>query len=282
MSVAISAKDVKQLRDMTGAGMMDCKKALAEAEGDINKAIELLRKKGQKLSAKRADRDAKEGVVIAKTSGNRNNGVVIRLSCETDFVAKNEKFIAFADSIADIGLKNLPDSIEDFLALPYDSGMTVGEKITEQIGVNGEKHELATYHKLETAAGEGQVIPYIHMGYRAGVIVALNVEGPNIIEPGKNVAMQVAAMRPIALDKDGIDASVINSEIEIGKEQARQAGKPEAMLEKIAMGKLNKFYKERTLLNQQYVKDGKQTVQSYLTSIDKNLTITAYKHVELG
>ncbi len=282
MSVAISAKDVKQLRDMTGAGMMDCKKALAEAEGDINKAIELLRKKGQKLSAKRADRDAKEGVVIAKTSSNRNNGVVIRLSCETDFVAKNEKFIAFADSIADIGLKNLPDSIEDFLALPYDSGMTVGEKITEQIGVNGEKHELATYHKLETAAGEGQVIPYIHMGYRAGVLVALNVEGPNIIEPGKNVAMQVAAMRPIALNKDGIDASVINSEIEIGKEQARQEGKPEAMLEKIAMGKLNKFYKEKTLLNQQYVKDGKQTVQSYLTSIDKNLTITAYKHVELG
>ena len=282
MSVAISAKDVKQLRDMTGAGMMDCKKALSEAEGDINKAIELLRKKGQKLSAKRADRDAKEGVVIAKTSANRNNGVVIRLSCETDFVAKNDKFIAFADSIADIGLKNLPDSIEDFLALPYDSGMSVGEKITEQIGVNGEKHELATYHKLETAAGAGQVIPYIHMGYRAGVLVALNVEGPNIIEPGKNVAMQVAAMRPIALDKDGIDASVITSEIEIGKEQARQDGKPEAMLEKIAMGKLNKFYKERTLLNQQYVKDGKQTVQSYLTSIDKNLTVTAYKHVELG
>jgi len=282
MSVAISAKDVKKLRDMTGAGMMDCKKALAEADGNIDKAIELLRKKGQKLSAKRADRDAKEGVVIAKTSGNRNNGVVLRLSCETDFVAKNDKFIAFADSIADIALKNLPENVEGLLALPYDAGMTVGEKITEQIGVNGEKHELASYHKLETAAGGGQVIPYIHMGYRAGVIVALNVEGPNIVEPGKNVAMQVAAMRPIALDKDGIDASVINSEIEIGKEQARQAGKPEAMLEKIAMGKLNKFYKERTLLNQQYVKDGKQTVQSYLTSIDKNLTITAYKHVELG
>ena len=282
MSVAISAKDVKQLRDMTGAGMMDCKKALAEAEGNMDKAIELLRKKGQKLSAKRADRDAKEGVVIAKTSANRNNGVVIRLSCETDFVAKNDKFIAFAESIADIGLKNLPDSVEDFLALPYDSGMSVGEKITEQIGVNGEKHELATYHKLETAAGAGQVIPYIHMGYRAGVLVALNVEGPNIIEPGKNVAMQVAAMRPIALDKDGVDASVINSEIEIGKEQARQAGKPEAMLEKIAMGKLNKFYKEKTLLNQLYVKDSKQTVQAYLTSVDKNLTITAYKHVELG
>ena len=282
MSVAISAKDVKQLRDMTGAGMMDCKKALTESEGDIDKAVELLRKKGQKVSAKRADRDAKEGVVIAKTSGNRNNGIILRLSCETDFVAKNEKFVEFANSIADIALKNLPDTNEELLALPYGNGMTVGEKITEQIGVNGEKHELSNYSKLVTAAGNGQVIPYIHMGHKAGVIVALNVEGPDIIEPGKNVAMQVAAMRPIALDKDGVDATVIEKEIEIGKEQARQEGKPEAMLEKIAMGKLNKFYKERTLLNQQYVKDGKMTVQGYLTSIHKDLTITDFKHVELG
>ena len=282
MSVAISAKDVKQLRDLTGAGMMDCKKALAEAEGDIEKAVELLRKKGQKVSAKRADRDAKEGVVIAKTSGNRNNGIILRLSCETDFVAKNDKFVAFANSIADIALKNLPDSTEDLLALPYGEGMTVGEKITEQIGVNGEKHELSNYSKIITAAGGGQVIPYIHMGHKAGVIVALNVEGPDIVEPGKNVAMQVAAMRPIALNKDGVDATVIEKEIEIGKEQARQEGKPEAMLEKIAMGKLNKFYKERTLLNQQYVKNGKMTVQAYLTSIHKDLTITDFKHVELG
>ena len=282
MSVAISAKDVKQLRDMTGAGMMDCKKALTEAGGDIDKAVELLRKKGQKVSAKRADRDAKEGVVIAKTSGNRNNGIILRLSCETDFVAKNEKFVEFANSIADIALKNLPDTNEELLALPYGEGLTVGEKITQQIGVNGEKHELSNYSKIVTAAGNGQVIPYIHLGHKAGVIVALNVEGPEIVEPGKNVAMQVAAMRPIALDKDGVDATVVEKEIEIGKEQARQEGKPEAMLEKIAMGKLNKFYKERTLLNQQYVKDGKMTVQGYLTSIHKDLTITDFKHVELG
>ena len=282
MSVAISAKDVKKLRDMTGAGMMDCKKALAEAEGDVDKAVELLRKKGQKLSAKRADRDAKEGVVIAKTSGNRNNGIVIRLSCETDFVAKNQDFVDFANAVADIILKNLPATLEEALALPFNSELSIGDKITEQIGVIGEKVELSSYHKIETAAGQGQVIPYIHMGHRAGVIVALNVEGPNIIEPGKNVAMQVAAMRPIAVDKDGVDASIVEKEIEIGKEQARQLGKPEAMLEKIATGKLNKFYKERTLLNQQYVKDGSMSVQAYLQSIDKNLTITDFKHVELG
>ncbi len=280
--VKISAKDVKKLRDTTGAGMMDCKKALTEAAGDYDKAIELLRKKGQKLAGKRADRDAKEGVVIAQTSSNRNNGVVIRLSCETDFVSKNESFVAFAQSIADIALKNLPASKDDLLNLSYDGKISVGEKITEQIGVIGEKVEVSDYKKIETAAGEGQVIPYIHMGYRAGVIVALNLEGPGYIEPGKNVAMQVAAMRPIALNKDGVDQTVIEKEIEIGKDQARQEGKPEAIIEKIAMGKLNKFFKERTLLNQSYVKDGGMTVEKYLQSIHKDLTITSFKHIELG
>ena len=278
----ISAADVKKLRDLTGAGMMDCKKALTEADGDFDKAIEGLRKKGQKLSAKRADRHAKEGVVIAATSANRNNGVVLRLSCETDFVAKNQKFIDFAQSIVDVALKNLPNSLEDLLALPYDSTMTVAEKVTEQVGVNGEKHEVTDYHKIETAAGEGQVIPYIHMGYRAGVLAALNLEGPQFIEPGKNVAMQVAAMKPVALDKDGVDETVVQKEIEIGKDIARQEGKPEEMVERIAMGKLNKFFKEKTLLNQIYVKNSKQTVQAYLTSEDKKLTVTAFKHVTLG
>lgn len=282
MSTKISAADVKKLRDLTGAGMMDCKKALAEAEGDMDKAIENLRKKGQKLSAKRADRDAKEGVVIALTSHNRNNGVVIRLGCETDFVAKGEGFIALANTLAEIALKNLPDSLEDLLALPFDSGMSIQDKLTEQIGVIGEKIELGAYEKIVTAAGEGQVLPYIHMGYRAGVIVGLNLEGPNLVEPGKNVAMQVAAMNPIALNKDGVDATVVEKEIEIGKEQARQEGKPEAILEKIAMGKLNKFFKERTLLNQSYIKDGGMTVEKYLQSIDKNLTVTDFKHVKLG
>lgn len=281
-TVKISAADVKKLRDQTGAGMMDCKKALVEAEGNIEKAIEYLRKRGQKMSAKRADRDAKEGVVIALTSGNRNNGVLVRLSCETDFVAKTDSFIALANSIAEIALKNLPASTEDLLNLPYDGDLTVAAKLEEQVAVIGEKLEVKKYEKVETAAGEGQVLPYIHMGYRAGVLVAVNLEGPQFIEPGKNVAMQVAAMRPIALDASGVDAKVIETEIEIGKEQARRDGKPEAMIEKIAMGKLNKFYKEKTLLKQQYVKDGKQNVEQYLKSIDGKLTVTDFKHVELG
>ncbi|HFA51899.1 MAG TPA: elongation factor Ts [Bacteroidetes bacterium] len=278
----MTAADIKKLRDHTGAGMMDCKKALVESGGDFDKAVDYLRKKGQKLSAKRADRDAKEGVVIAATSKNRNNGVLIRLSCETDFVAKNEDFVNFAKKIADIALKNLPETTEELLALPFENGLTVGEKVTEQVGVIGEKLEVSHYSKIVTNAGDGQVLPYIHMGYKAGVIVALNQEGPDFIEPGKNVAMQIAAMRPIALDKDGIDASTIEKEIEIGMEQARQDGRPEAMLEKIARGKLNKFYKDRTLLNQAYVKDNKQSVASYLKSLHKDLTVTEFKHVELG
>jgi len=281
MTTTLSAADVKKLRDMTGAGMMDCKKALEEAGGDFDKAVEVLRKQGQKLSLKRADREAKEGAVIAMTSANRNNGVLVRLSCETDFVAKNEDFVNFAKSITETALKNLPANLEELLALPFGD-ITVGEKITEQTGVTGEKIELSHYSKLETAAGQGQVLSYVHMGNRAGVIVALNLEGPDFIEAGKNVAMQIAAMRPVAVDKDGVSADLIQKEIEIGKEQARAEGKPEAMLEKIAMGKLTKFYQESTLLNQTYVKDGKLTVAQYLQSLDKDLTVTAFKHVELG
>ena len=219
--MSISAKDVKKLRDITGAGMMDCKKALTESNGDIDGAIETLRKKGQKLSAKRAEREANEGVVIALTSANRNNGVVIRLSCETDFVAKGEGFIDLAQSIADIALKHLPDDIDGLLGLPFENGISINEKVTEQVGVIGEKIELKEYAKIETSAGQGQVIPYIHMGYKAGVIVALNQEGPDLVEYGKNVAMQVAAMRPIALDKSDVPQEVIDKEIEIGKELAR-------------------------------------------------------------
>lgn len=278
----ISAKDVKSLRDLTGAGMMDCKKALTEAEGDIDKAIELLRKRGQKMAGKRADRDAKEGVVVALTSHNRNNGIIIRLGCETDFVAKGEGFIALAKSFAELALKKLPETLEELLALPYDGGLSIAEKLTEQIGVIGEKVEISKYEKIVTAAGEGQVIPYIHMGYRAGVIVALNLEGPQFVDPGKDVAMQVAAMRPIALDKDGVDSKTIEAEIEIGKEQAKAEGKPEALLERIATGKLNKFFKEKTLLNQMFVKDNKKSIADYLKGIDKKLTVTDFKHVELG
>ena len=274
--MAISAQDVKRLRDMTGAGMMDCKKALAEADGDFDKAIEILRKKGQKLSVKRAEREAKEGVVIALTSDDNSRGVVIRLSSETDFVAKNEDFVKLAKEFAQLALDNFPASREEFLNLDYN-GMTVGDKVTEQVGVIGEKIELSDYERLEA----DYVAPYIHMGYKAGVIVGLNKSG-DLGGVGRDVAMQVAAMKPIAVDQDGVDASIIETEIEIGKDQARQEGKPEAILEKIAMGKLNKFFKENTLLNQAFVKDGKMSVKQYLQSIEDGLSVNDFKHVKLG
>lgn len=274
----ISAQDVKKLRDMTGSGMMDCKKALTEANGDIEGAIEILRKKGQKMSAKRADREANEGVVVALTSPDNKKGVVVRLSCETDFVSKGESFVDFGKKIASIALDKMPDSAEALLAESFDGDLTIGKKIEEQIGVIGEKLEVSQYAKLETA---GQIQPYIHMGYKAGVIVALNQEG-DFEEAGKNIAMQIAAMHPVAVDKDGVDADTIAKEIEIGKEQARQEGKPEAILEKIAMGKLNKFYKESTLLQQSYVKDGKMSVGEYLKSVHADLTVDDFKHVKLG
>jgi elongation factor Ts len=280
--IVISATDVKNLRDQTGAGMMDCKKALTEAGGDLEKAVEFLRKQGQKLSVKRADRDAKEGAVIALTSHNKNKGIIIRLSCETDFVAKNEGFVTLAKEIAEIALKETPENLEGLLACKFNGTITVAEKISEYLAAIGEKVEVASYEKIVTNAGEGQVLPYIHAGNRAGVIVALNLEGPEYEEAGRNVAMQVAAMKPLALDKDGVDSSVVEKEIEIGKEQARAEGKPEAMLEKIALGKLNKFYQENTLNSQTYVKDGKLTVSDYLQSINKDLKVTSFRHVALG
>lgn len=275
--MAISASDVKALRDKTGAGMMDCKKALTEANGDIEKAIEILRKKGQKLSEKRADREAREGVVMALVSDDQKKGIVVKVSCETDFVSKNDDFVAFAQKIADIALDTFPASKESMLAQKFDN-ITVGEKITEQVGVIGEKVELTDYERLE---GD-MIVPYIHMGYRAGVIVSLNQTGDDANEAGKNVAMQVAAMQPIALDKDGVDSSVVEKEIEIGKEVARKEGKPEAMLDRIAQGKLGKFFRENTLLNQSYVKDNKTSVRDYLNSVNSGLTAKDFKHVKLG
>src|SRR5690606_8137967 len=273
----ITAADVKRLRDQTGAGMMDVKKALVEAEGDAEKAIEILRKKGQKLSLKRAGREAKEGVVIAKVSDDQKKGIVIRLSCETDFVAKNEDFISFADRIASVALENMPATREELVNLELD-GQPIQDEIVNQVGVIGEKIELADYASLEAEL----VVPYIHMGYRAGVIVGLNQSGVEVEEAGKNVAMQIAAMRPLALDENSVDESIIEKEIEIGKEQARQEGKPEQILEKIAKGKLNKFFQENTLLAQSYVKDSKLSVAEYLKSIDNDLTVTDYKHLMLG
>jgi elongation factor Ts len=273
----ISAQDVKNLREMTGAGMMDCKAALTEANGDIEKAIEILRLKGQKLSVKRADREAKEGVVHALVSPDGKKGVVVRLSSETDFVAKNEDFINLAKEFAQIALDKFPADLESLLALPYQN-ITIGEKVQEQVGVIGEKIELADYARIEAP----QVVSYVHMGNKAGVIVGLNKTDANYKDAGRDVAMQVAAMKPVALNKEGVDASIIEKEIEIGKELARQEGKPEDMLEKIALGKLNKFFKENTLLNQAFVKDNSQTVEGYLKSIDKDLTVTEFKHIKLG
>lgn len=273
----ISATDVKNLREMTGAGMMDCKAALTEANGDFDKAIEILRLKGQKLSVKRADREAKEGVVYALVSPDAKRGVVIRLSSETDFVAKNEDFINLAKEFAQIALNTFPASLEELLKQTYQN-ITVGEKVSEQVGVIGEKIELADYQRVEAP----QVVSYIHMGYKAGVILGLNKADGQYKDAGRDVAMQVAAMKPVALDKDGVDPSIIEKEIEIGKELARQEGKPEDMLEKIALGKLNKFFKENTLLAQAFVKDNSQTVEGYLKSIDKDLTVTAFKHIKLG
>ncbi len=275
--VNISASDVKKLREMTGAGMMDCKKALTEAEGDFDKAVEILRKKGQKLSAKRADREAREGVVLALVSEDRTRGVIVRLSCETDFVAKNEDFVKLTRQIAEIALQNGPQSLEELKGLTFN-GITVQDRVLEEVAKIGEKIELSAYEWLKAE----MVCPYIHMGNRAGVLVGLNKADERFYEPGRSVAMQIAAMRPIALDKDDVDPAIVEKEIEIGKEQARQEGKPEAILEKIAMGKLKKFFQENTLLNQQFVKDGSMTVRDYLKSLDPELTVTGFRHVELG
>ncbi|MBK9270308.1 MAG: elongation factor Ts [Saprospiraceae bacterium] len=278
MSFTLSATDVKNLRDATGAGMMDCKAALTEAEGDFEKAIEILRKKGQKLSIKRADRDAKEGVVIAMVNDTKTRGIVVKLSSETDFVSKNEDFINTTKKIAEIALQNFPADLETLKSLPFDGNVSIGDKTTDLVAAIGEKIELTNYEKMEAP----QVEYYIHMGNKAGVLIGLNKSGEQYTNAGKDAAMQVAAMKPVALDKADVNADIIAKEIEIGKEQARAEGKPEAMLEKIALGKLEKFYKEFTLLNQQFVKDGGQTIASYLKSVDKDLTIIGFKHVMLG
>lgn len=275
--MSVSAADVKKLREITGAGMMDCKKALAEADGDQEKAIEILRKKGQKVSAKRADNETKEGVVVAKVSDDKTRGIIVKISCETDFVSKGEDFIAFGNKVADLALAEFPEDKDALLALEMD-GLPVSEQITELVGKIREKIELAAYERLEAP----QIAPYIHSGYRAGVLIGLSKADDTFFDAGRDVAMQVAAMRPVALDKGDVDETVVNKEIEIGMEVARQEGKPEAMLEKIARGKLNKFFKENTLLNQQFVKDSSKTITTFLQDLDKDLTVTAFKHVELG
>jgi elongation factor Ts len=275
--MSISAADVNKLRQMTGAGMMDCKKALTETNGDFEAAVDFLRKKGAKVSASRADREAKEGAIIAKTSSDHKTGVIIHLTCETDFVAKNEDFIAFAHKIADTALASKPADLDALKALSMD-GLSVADKITEQVGKIGEKIDVVKYELLQ---GEN-VVAYIHAGNRIGVLVVLNhpASEANIVA-GKDAAMQIAALNPVAVDKHDVDTSVVAREMEIAKEQTRAEGKPENMIEKIAQGKLNKFYKDSTLLNQEFVKDSSKTVGQMLDSAEKGLIVTAFKRHSL-
>lgn len=274
----ISAADVNKLRQMTGAGMMDCKKALTEANGNFEEAVDYLRKKGQKVAANRSDRDAKEGVVIGKTTADGKRGVLIVLNCETDFVAKNDAFVAFTTSILDLAIEKNPATLDELKALSLD-GLTVEERVTEQVGKIGEKIELSAYEKVEAE----KVVVYNHPGNKVATVVGFNKGGNEKIDAAaKDVAMQVAAMAPVALDKDDVDAKTLEREIEIGKEQARAEGKPEDMLEKIALGKLNKFYKESTLLNQEFIKDNKKSIRQYLDETEKGLIATGFKRISLA
>ncbi len=274
---AISAKDVKRLRDTTGVGMMDCKKALTEAGGDFDKAIEILRKKGEKLSAKRADREANEGCILAVVSEDGKKGVIVKLTSETDFVSKNEEFVANTREIAEVALNHFPADLDGLLAAPLGAG-TVQDKVTEVVAAFQEKIELQDYHRLEADG----VAAYIHMGNKAGVLVGLNQGSSDAVAAGKDVAMQVAAMKPIALNKDQVDQATIDKELEIGREIAIKEGKPEQIVDKIAQGKLQKFFKENTLLSQIFVKDSSKNVQGYLDSVSSGLTVTDFKHVYLG
>ncbi len=278
MSVKISAQDVAKLRKMTGSGMMDCKKALVEAAGDFEKAVEILRKKGQKLSAKRADRETNEGAALAVVNDDATRGVALNLSCETDFVAMTESFVALANTFAAMALEHFPATKEELLALKMDNGLTIGEKIIEQIGVIGEKIEIPSYERLEAP----MVVSYIHAGNKIGVLLGLNKSNDSFGDPGRSVAMQVAAMNPLAINKDAVDASVVEKEIEIGKDIARNEGKPDNLIERIAMGKLNKFFADNTLLGQKFVKNPKETVEGYLNSVEKGLTATDFKRVAVG
>jgi elongation factor Ts len=271
----ISASEVNNLRKISGAGIMDCKNALVEANGDTEAAIEILRKKGQKVAAKRADRESSEGATIAQVSSDNSVGAIISLNCETDFVAKNESFVSLANQLAELALNY--DTKEDFLNADIDS-MTVNDKLIQQTGVIGEKLMIGNFEKISAPF----VGKYIHAGNKIATIVGFSKSVEGIEEASKNVAMQAAAMNPIALDENGVDQDVIEKEIEIAKDQLRQEGKPEAMLDNIAKGKLKRFFKDNTLVNQAYIKDNKQSVSAYVKSVDNELSITDFKRVSLA
>ncbi|AQG80981.1 translation elongation factor Ts [Spirosoma montaniterrae] len=277
--MAITAADVNKLRQETGAGMMDCKKALTEADGDFDKAKEILRKQGQKIADKRADNATAEGIVLAHVSEDGTSGRVIALACETEPVSKVADFQNLAMAVMSTAVATHATDKEALLATPQADGRTLQDHITDLMGKIGEKIDVVSFESVSA----DKVVSYIHSNGKLGVLVGLsNTNGTDVVEVGKDIAMQIAAMKPIALDKDGVDATVIEREIEIGKEQARQEGKPEAMLEKIALGKLNKFYKENTLLNQEFVKDNSLTISQLLEKTSKGLTVSAFKRVAIG
>jgi len=279
METVISASDVNKLRQMTGAGMMDCKKALTEAGGDFEAAIDILRKKGQKVSASRAENKTSEGSILIQVSADGKSGKLIALACETEPVSKVDDFKNLAQQILEVAVSKNPADVEALQSLALANGRTIAENIIDLTGKIGEKIIIQSY---ENVTGE-QVVPYLHSNGKLGVLVIFKgANGANILEVGKDVAMQIAAMKPIAVDKDGVDQTTIEREIEIGKEQARAEGKPEAMLEKIALGKLNKFYKDNTLLNQEFVKDGSKTIAQLLDGVQKGLTVTDFKRVAIG
>jgi elongation factor Ts len=274
-TITITAADVNKLRTITGAGMMDCKKALVEAEGDFDLAIENLRKKGQKVAANRSDRESTEGAAIAIVNEAKTAGVVITLNCETDFVGMNENFVKMATDMANLALTF--NTKEEFLAADFN-GISVAEKLIEQTGVIGEKLEIRTFEKLEGAF----IGSYIHSGNKIATLVSLSANIAGADEVARNISMQAAAMSPIALNEAGVDADTIAKEIEIAKDLLRQEGKPEAMLENIAKGKLARFFKDNTLVNQDYIKDNKMSVADYAKSLDKDLIVTGFKRAALG
>ena len=271
--MAVTMADIQHLRKMTGAGMMDCKNALNEAEGDFDKAVEIIRKKGQAVAAKREDREASEGCVLAKTDG--NYAAIVSLNCETDFVAKNEEFITLTQKILDAAVENKPESLEALLEVKVN-GDTISQLITDRIGATGEKMELGDFQFISAPS----VISYIHMGNRLATVVGFNKEVSEDV--AKDIAMQVAAMNPISVTQDAIPAEIKERELSIARDKAREQGKPENLLDRIAEGSLQKFYKEVTLLQQDYVKDNKMTIEQFLKQNDKELTVTEFKRVSLN
>jgi elongation factor Ts len=277
--MAISAADVNKLRQMTGSGMMDCKKALTEAGGDFEAAIDILRKAGQKVAAKRADNETNEGTVLIAISADGTNGKLVALACETEPVSKVADFTELASALLASAVANNVADKDALLASTLADGRVAQEAMVELTGKIGEKITIAGYENVTA----DKVVSYIHSNNKIGVLVAFtNVQGTDVQEVGKDIAMQITAMKPVALDKDGVDSATIEREIEIGRDQARQEGKPEAMLDKIATGRLEKFYKESTLLNQQFVKDGSINIKQLLEQTQKGLTISTFKRVALA